>query len=260
MLPELQSLGFTRNEANVYAAALKLGKCSVQQLATATGLNRITVHSIVEKLEGMQLLLRTYDGKRRRVSPVEPHRLEAMLAQEERRMEEKRHSFAAILPFLENLFRQTQRGMEIRTFQGESGYEEMCDDILTSKTEILEYANLDQLNAVIGPYIAADYLPTKHRLKIPAKFLYVDTPGARDYVRKNYIENKNAAPLQAKFVDPSFFAIDAYLVLYNQKVAVFTPKNLQGVIIRDEAITHALRVFWTFVWDRAGKVITNTVA
>jgi sugar-specific transcriptional regulator TrmB len=75
MIPELEQLGFTRNEANVYYAALKLGVCSVQQIANATGLNRITVHSIAEKFESLQILTRSYEGKRRRVAAVSPHRL-----------------------------------------------------------------------------------------------------------------------------------------------------------------------------------------
>ncbi|MDD5751663.1 MAG: helix-turn-helix domain-containing protein, partial [Candidatus Peribacteraceae bacterium] len=158
MIPELQVIGFTRNEANVYLAALKLGTCSVQQLAQITGLNRITVHSITEKFESLQLFTRSYEGKRRRVSAAGPEQLDILLRRQEQETAEKKRALQSLLPSLNDLFLSTQRGLQVHTFQGEKGYEQMCEDILTSKTETLEYANIDALNAVIAPYIASEYL------------------------------------------------------------------------------------------------------
>ena len=109
MIPELEQLGFTRNEANVYAAALKLGSASVQQLANSTGLNRITVHSIVEKFESKQIFTQSYEGKRRRISAAPPARLEFLLNEEEEQIKKKKFSLASVLPSLEDLYRIFQR-------------------------------------------------------------------------------------------------------------------------------------------------------
>ena len=256
MIPELERLGFTRNEANVYLAALRLGKCSVQQLASTTGLNRITVHGIVEKFEGIQVFLRTYEGKRRRVTPVDPSRLQFLLKREEESVQSKQVALQTIFPSLQELFQKTQRGLEVLTFQGEEGYRRICDDVLQSTTEILEYANIDHLTKAIGGYLQSDYLPTKHKLKLKTKFLFVDTAGARKYIKENYMQ-PNRAPMEVKFIDSKVFNIDTYLVIYGEKVALLTPSNMNAVIIKDKAVSDSLRPFFNFVWDRAGEALSN---
>lgn len=257
MIPELEGLGFTRNEANVYAAALRLGSSSVQQLAHATGLNRITVHSIVEKFEGLQMFTRTYEGKRRRVSAVSPRQLDTLLKREEEHVREKRVVLESLLPSLEETYRRTQRGLHVSTFKGEQGFERICDDVLTAKSEVLEYADIDQLMRVIGPFVAKSYLPTKHSLQIRTKFLYVDSPSSRAYINKNYMDHKGAAPMQAKFIDPDEFSLGAYFVIYDDKLAILTPGTLDGVIIEDKAVADSLRPFFQFAWSRAGELVSN---
>ena len=257
MLPELQKFGFTRNEANVYLAALKFGSSSVQQLANATGLNRITVHSIVEKFEHLQVFQRTYEGKRRKVHALDPKYLQNILRKEEEVVSEKKQSLASILPSMRDMFRRTQRGMEVTTYQGEEGYVQICEDVLATKAEMLEYANLDALMKVIGPYVAADYLPRKHKLQIPSKFLFVDSDSARAYVQGQYMSVPNAAPTEAKFIDPAEFPLDAFFVIYADKLAIMTPETMDAVIIRDQVITDALRPFFFFVWKRAGNSMSN---
>ena len=147
--------------------------------------------------------------------------------------------------------------MRISTFRGEQGYEQMCDDILTTKTEMFEYANVDALLKVIGPYVAKDYLPRKHKLQIRTKFLYVDTLFARQFIQKNYVEKKGAAPMEAIFMDPREFTIDTFYVIYDDKLAIFAPQTLDGVIIQDKAIANSLRPFFFFMWNRAGKPVRN---
>lgn len=257
MIPDLQSFGFTRNEANVYLAALKSGTCSIRQLAQATGLNRITVHSIAEKFEGLHLFVRSYEGKRRRLSAAAPEQLQMLLRKQQEELSDKRRTLDALLPSLNDLFLRTQRGLQISLFQGEKGYEQMCEDILTSRTETLEYANIDALNRVIGPYIASDYLPKKFERKLKTKFLYIDSPGARKYIQTKYLDDPHSSPMEAKFVPPEEFPMDSFFVIYDDKLAIFTPATMDGVIVRDKAVTAAMRPFFTFVWNRAGRAIRN---
>lgn len=258
MIPELQQLGFTRNEASVYATALKLGSASVQQLASATGLNRITVHSIVEKFERMKIFSHRLQGKRRRIHPVDPKRLEELLATQERVLNEKQESLGSIMPMLQEMFRRSERGLRVRTFEGAKGYEQMCEDVLETNQPMLEYANIEALRNVIDPYIASDYLPRKHKLQIPSKFLYVDSPAAREYVQQQYLDVPNASPVEAKFIDPTEFEMDAFFVIYGNKLSILTFSTMEGVIIEDAGTAAALKPFFHFVWHRAGDVLTNT--
>ena len=256
MIPALIEIGFTRNEALVYQAALLAGAASVQQLANATGLNRITVHSISEKFESLHIFTRSYQGKRRRLVPVDPKHLEELLRKEQHTLEQKQKTLSTILPSLSELYRQSQRGMTVTTFTGEEGYEQMCEDILQENADMLEYANIDALNATIGPYIATDYLPRKHKQKIRTKFLFIDSPSARSYIENSYM-HEGAAPMEVKFMKPDVFSMDTFFVIYADKLAIFTPQTLDGVIIQDAAIADALRPFFNVVWAGAGEARKN---
>ncbi|MEI8229585.1 MAG: helix-turn-helix domain-containing protein [Candidatus Peregrinibacteria bacterium] len=257
MIPELEQFGFTRNEANVYLAALKLGATTVSKLANATGLNRITVHSIVEKFEAMQLLQSSLEGKRRRISAASPGRLSVILDMREDELLQKKRALSRVLPSLDDAFRMAQRGIQIRSFHGEKGYEQICLDVLTSKTETLEYANIEALMSVIGPYVASDYLPTKYRLQLSTKFLYLDTPGAHQYIQKAYLDPPEASPMEAKFIPSDEFQLDSFFVIYDDKLAILTPSTMDGVIIQDKGMYEALRSFFYFVWGRAGEAVGN---
>jgi len=256
MIPELEQLGFTRNEANVYFTSLKLGASSVLQLARATGLNRVTVHSIAEKFEAQGLFMHLYQGKKRKLVAVDPERLDVKFREQERAIESRRQALHRILPGLCELFRRQDRGLQIRTFQGEKGYEQMCEDVLETKAPMLEYANIDLLNKVIGKYIAADFLPRKHILGIPTKFLLVDSPASRKYIQTNYMHTQ-AAPMEAKFVKKAVFPTDALIIIYGHKISILAPKTMDGVIIEDQSVADALRPFFYFAWAQAGDGIRN---
>lgn len=257
MVPQLEQLGFTRNEANVYLASIKLGPSSVQQLATATGLNRITVHSICEKFEKLQIVYVTLEGKRRRIVAMEPEYLENLLQKENEILAQKQNALQSILPSMQEMFRRQSRGMQIRTFQGEKGYEEICEDVLRTRGDMYEYADIDALNKVIGPYLAQDYLPRKHKLKIKTKFLLKDSKTAREYIKKNYLDYPDPAPMEAKFIDPKVFKLDAYFTVYGDKLTILTPETLSGMILHDKSSIQTFLPFYNFVWERAGKAVKN---
>ena len=258
MIPELVELGFTRNEANVYLAALKLGKCSVQQLAIATGIKRLTVHSIVEKLEASQILLRTYDGKRRRVTAVDPKQLQFIVRREQEAVDRKASVLTMLLPAMDEIYRKSERGLEVKLLQGEEGFKFIADDVLTSKTEYLEYANIDALQKVFGQYLFGNFLPRKHAIKLKTKFLYPDTPASHRYIEQNYLENPAAAPMEVKFIPKLQFPFDDSLIaMYDDKIGLMKMSTMSTIIIKDKEVSSALRNLFYLFWEHSGSKLIN---
>ena len=68
---------------------------------------------------------------------------------------------------------------------------------------------------------------------------------------------QSAAPMEARFVGPEEFSMETFFVIYAEKLAIFTPSTLDGVIIQDRAIADSLRPFFNFVWERAGEGVSN---
>ena len=256
MIPELQRLGFTRNEALVYTTTLQMGKCSVQQIARASGLNRLTVHSIVEKLEQQQFFLRVYDGKRRRILAVDPAQLSRLVQAEESAAQQKRSALDAVLPSLAEIYQRQQRGLEVQTLQGEEGYRLIGEDILRSATETWEYANIKYLKQAAGSFIEKIFLPQKHAKKIRSHFLFVDSPEAHAYIKDHYMKPK-AAPMDVKYIDADLLDGDTYVMIYSDKVALMTPANFNAVLIKDKTLSNSMKLFFQFAWKKAGSAQTN---
>lgn len=259
MIPELEKLGFTRNEANVYLASLKLGKCSVQQLAQATGIKRLTVHSIVEKFETMQIFVRTFEGKRRKVSPVEPKQLKYLIEREEEAVFRKGKILDRLLPDMEEMFARSKRGFDVKILRGEEGFMFIGDDILSSKTEYLEYGNNNAYAEVCGDYLFQSFLPRKHKIQLKTKFLYPDTPECRRYIKQNYLDKNGAAPMEVKFIPIHQLPADDTLIsIYDQKVGFLKPSTMTTVIIKDSQVSAALRAFFNLFWENfESKALRN---
>ncbi|MCI5064548.1 helix-turn-helix domain-containing protein [bacterium] len=257
MYEVLEELGFSKLEQKVYAAALKLGVAPVLEISKEAKLNRVTVHSILERFEHLGLVRSIYEGKRRRIAIESPAELSRMLDEERALLERKQNVLGKAMIDLMDEFRSTQRGLQVRTFQGAKGFEQMATDALSAQTELLEFANIDNLYSVIGEFIEEGYLPVKYTRKVETKFLFVETPFAHEYIQKRYMDPPEAAPMEARFVDHSSFPIDSFFAIYDEKLSILSPSTQDGIIIEDSQVVAALRPFFYFVWNATPSTYRN---
>jgi sugar-specific transcriptional regulator TrmB len=61
LLEKLLALGFSINEAKVYAAIIKYSHTNVKEISNATGIHPQDIYKVLPKLEEKGLILRTYD-------------------------------------------------------------------------------------------------------------------------------------------------------------------------------------------------------
>lgn len=140
----LADFGCTRKESRIYLDLFLNGSSSVQRIAERTGLNRITVHSAVDKLLSKQLLVESREGKRRLLNAEPPDRFLQLVAEREREVERVRDSMQQTVALMNQLPRQEYSDPNIRVYKGMVGLKRMLDETLEAKETLRIFVDIEQ--------------------------------------------------------------------------------------------------------------------
>ena len=104
MLEQLRHLGLSENEAKVYMAMLELGPSVVVEIARKAGTNRPTTYVQIESLKEKGLVSTQIKGKKQYFIAESPEKLELLIDNELKTVENKKGELKTFLPELLNLF------------------------------------------------------------------------------------------------------------------------------------------------------------
>lgn len=257
MIPDLEAIGFTRNQANVYLALLRAGRSTVQQLANATGLNRVTVHTIIEKFESMQLCCSLREGKARTILPLDPVSLQLRITHEADVVVGKQQAYTKAAPQLRHLYQHSHAHNEVLNLRGLSGYRYLAEDILSAKQETWMFVNVDLMAPERMAILQKEFFPRKHALGIPAKYILPDTPSARQFVRQCYLEHPAPSPMEAKFIGGPQAGFFTQAILYADTVVLLDSQQGTLVLIKNPNMCHSSRELFSYLWQRLGPALTT---
>lgn len=113
MKEELQQLGFTPYEAEIYLTLIKKGKLSAYELADKTGLYRQAVYDALNRMKERGHVNIFTEGRRKLYQVVDPQ----ILLDE---IQSKALSFENILPTLNSMKEENEDPVQIELFQGKS--------------------------------------------------------------------------------------------------------------------------------------------
>ena len=71
----LQRIGLSEAEANVYLALIKLGRANVTKLAEESGVHRTNIYSILDKLKAMGLVSYFHEDNKMNFKAADPENL-----------------------------------------------------------------------------------------------------------------------------------------------------------------------------------------
>ncbi|MEK7528531.1 MAG: helix-turn-helix domain-containing protein, partial [Patescibacteria group bacterium] len=137
LLSVVKNIGLNQKEARVYLACLKLGSSPVSAIAQDAGVNRVTAYDILEKLIGKGLV---HFFTRDRIRYFDATKPQLVYHEFSRKVKE----FKKSLPELKRLTGEAPHP-SVRYFEGLEGIKAIYADTLTSKTEILNYANSKEI-------------------------------------------------------------------------------------------------------------------
>src|SRR5437879_1065600 len=123
MKKNLQELGFSANDADLYLALIKVGESSVGAIIKQTGMHREMVYGGLKRLE-LQGFIQSLEKKKiRHYQALDPSVLV-------KRMQEKAALAVSALPYLNQMLLKVP--VTVRIFEGPEGFEEIQKDIQAS--------------------------------------------------------------------------------------------------------------------------------
>lgn len=238
----LTNLRFESKEAAVYLALLELGKGSILEIARASGINRASIYYIIEgmKKRGLVSLLHEHAGFQTYVA-TDPRLL---LAREKQHVKE----FEAVLPNLKALINRTGQRPSVRFFEDLDGVKAVYEDTLKSKTEILNYANSQEIRDH-WPNYDEEYVQKRASGKIWLRGIAPND----DYGRRVQAED-NKFFREIRLIDPKKLPFNNEINIYDNKISMVSfTKPIFGVIIESKALAETQRSIFEMAWDFAGR-------
>jgi HTH-type transcriptional regulator, sugar sensing transcriptional regulator len=248
---ELEKLGLSEKEANVYLAAIQTGPSSVQKIAQKSKVNRATTYVIIESLMEMGMMSTYDEGKKTFYTAEKPHRLIEYFSQKEEELHEKIDKLKKIVPELNLLYNDFSDKPKVRYFEGIEGLKTVYNDFVDSLDE-------NETIYIFLPYDEFDSSVLKNSLKgarqrrvaknIDTKIIYTSKDGRKmDYEITGKREKK-----ECLFVPFEKYPFRGGMNVYGNRIFMIDYLGkLGGVVIENKTLAEMLRNMFKIIWDKS---------
>lgn len=241
LLEIIVGIGFNHKEAGVYLACLELAGAPNAQIAKKTKLNRITNYEILKRLE-----------KRGAVVGFTKRRVRHFVGTDPRLLIKGVREHVAVaeqsIPELLAITNRLVRKPKVSFLEDISGIKAIYDDSLNATTEIITFTNPADVRKLLGNKYVDSYVENRVKKKISVRGIAPDDPMGR---KEKDVGTK--ALRDVRLFSTEKYKISNEIMIYDEKVAVFSESGEVGLIIEDKKITDSLRNVWQMVWDSSGE-------
>ncbi len=240
----LQALGLTEKESKVYLANLEIGTSVVSKIAKKAKINRVTTYDILQKLTQKTLVSNYTKNKLKYFTATDPDELLKDYTN-------KLNTLEKSIPELRRLKGETKHP-RIRYFEGIEGIKKIYEDTLTSKTEILNYANSAEIRKH-WPEYDEEYVKQRFDKKIHLRGIApLDDQGKK-------VQSEDAKyNREIRLIPGEQFNFTNEINVYDDKVAIISFNDeLIGTIIESPAIANTQRAIFNMSWEFAAQFSKN---
>ena len=248
LIQDLQALGLNDKEAKVYISTLQLGFASVQEIAEGSDINRTTTYTHIRTLiERGMILTEEKQGKILYIAE-KPEKIAILITAREEEIRKQQKIFEDMLPELKALYNVSIEKPHIKYFEGKSGLEQIQEDILSSREQIIYgFYCLDPLYEVF-PNIYKNYSQRRVKAGINTKIIYTKKDGPM------FFEDDASRLRERRFVPYDCFAFPDDITIYGNKIAVASLKGpLLGIIITNRKVAESFKSLFLLAWEGAKK-------
>lgn len=233
----LKEVGLSDKEAAVYLAALELGQASVMRIAHKAGVKRPTAYITLSALQEKGFVEVIPKGTTTLYQAVDPEKIA-------RGFDEKVVAFNAALPELKSLWNVAPGKPRVRFYEGKKSIIALYEKEIFNAHDILALVDIGTLRLMMSWEELDGLVRIMKATGATIREFVEDSPEAREYLK----EKNRLALGETKFLPADIrFSID--ILVYENIVAMISPKNMIAVLIEDSAIADAHRQFLEFLWQ-----------
>ncbi len=235
--PELEAIGLSPNEAKCYVALLKLGTASANELSRASGIHRVSVYDALRGLREKSLISQIMKTNKIFFEAGDPSRVKEIIEEKEKTLAHAKK----IVPSLLASFHTGASRQEIHSYKGTAGIKTILKEMLTSKTEILDFG--------------AEF---KIKKMLPAYYPVWDHDRIKKKIHMRIIANEKIKKVELnltkmKFI-PKEFASSVSTYLFDNKVALLMwTEEPMGILIEHKEVYQSYKNYFEYLWKIAEK-------
>lgn len=126
---QLNKIGLTKSEAQIYLAIIELGKTNISSIAKATSINRRNIYDSISTLLDKGLIFQIVGEKEGVYAGVEPEKLIELIQSKEIALDK-------IMPELDNIYQTERVKEEAVVYKGVDGFKSYLQDILNEGQDV----------------------------------------------------------------------------------------------------------------------------
>ena len=229
---ELEKIGLSPNETKCYLTLIKTGSASASELSRESGIHRVSIYDALRGLREKGLISQVTKANKMLFEAASPNNLSQIIEKKQNDLE----SAKKIIPDLINKFNLPKEKQEIRSFKGEVGVKTIFEDMLNSKSEILDFG-------------------AEYKIKEYLKYYYPkwDKIRVKNKVKMRIIANIKIKPVKIRLTEikyvPKEFTSSVSTYIYDNKVAlVMWVENTVGIIIEHEKVAESYKNYFEYLW------------
>lgn len=242
LIPILTNIGLTDKEAKVYISLIEIGTNIVSRIAEKARINRVTTYDILKKLKEKGFISSFTKQKIKYFTATDPEIISSNFQQ-------KTKAFSSSLPELKRLKGETAHP-RIQYYEGLDGIKAIYEDTLTSKTEILNFSNSEEIRK-IWPTYDKDYVEKRAKKRIHLKGIILADEAGKKVKTEDSLYFR-----EMRLIPKDKYNFTNEINIYDDKVTIISfADELIGMIIESKEIAGTQRVIFRMVWEFAE--ITN---
>ena len=243
MKAQLEKLGLSDHEAEVYLALLPLGTSLVGPLIKKTGLHRYVVYETLRKLQDRSLVTQTTKSGRKYFTAADPALLEQEAARSARLAQE-------LVPKLKEM--ASQAPQKITLYEGTKGFADayfrIVEELPKGSTFCVTGALYQEWEDAMGEY-GPKYRKAAAKKDIGAKLLAWQQDAKALAATPNYDQRLEVRALPESFLSPSNISLwgdHTYICIFGSPPLI--------IDIENKAVTQGFLKQFETLWKRAKKV------
>jgi len=248
-IQELQLMGLSKNQAEIYSLLVKNGTQSGAEITKRANISRQLTYKVIDELVELELAQKhNKKGSVSTFTAAHPSSLQDLLLKKQAELDTAQTQLGAIITSLISEYNLEIGKPSVRFLEGESGVSEILRDSLSAQEEIYTYADIPTIEKYAKKTNDL-YMKKRIKNKIPKKILAIDGPEMKK-ILKTYSQPYTEIRLISSELTSAFAAA---MEVYDGKVSYLTFKDgiLAGTILYDESIYKMHRFVFEALWEKA---------
>ena len=248
----LVQAGLSGEQARLYESLVRSGPSAASDTARRALVSRTLAYKVFAELAAFGLVeKREEGGKVALFVAAHPLKLKELIEKREQEAKDALAALEGVLGQMTSEYNIAGGKPGVRFFEGAEGVRKVLEDSLTSKTEILQYADIEIIETRLKK-INDDYLQARARRGIAKKLIVIDS----DFTRRLYATITEEAKSEVRAIKKGDAPFDVVLMIYDGKISYLTlrAKTPIGAIIADQSIYEMHRHLFLTLYEQAVQV------